>query len=73
MPIRHLLEQSAFGPEEVRAITEAFDRLCTKMGLLDRSDPLVETVATAVMMIAETGVKDTAHIEQQAFARLRGI
>ncbi len=72
MPIRYLLEQSSFGPDEVKTIISGFDRLCARMQLVDRTDPLMEIVAKAVLTVARDGVRDPATIERRAMALLIG-
>ena len=44
MPIRRLLKDAAFGPEEVTTIHTAFEGACKALGLTDRSDPVVEMI-----------------------------
>ena len=70
MPIKHLLEGSVFGPEEIKEIVVAFDGACTELGLVDRADQLVEKVAVAVIGEAERGARGE-QIQIRALAILR--
>jgi hypothetical protein len=48
MPIRALLENaypSAFGPEDIAALAAGFEAALSKLGLVDRKDPMTMTVA----------------------------
>ena len=70
MPITHLLQISAFGPEEVREIISAFDGACLALGLTDRTDLLIERVALAVIGAAERGARGKDQIQRRALAIL---
>jgi hypothetical protein len=42
MPIYRLLQNSAFEPEHIQAMEQAFEETLAQLGLVDRADPLVE-------------------------------
>jgi len=71
MPIRRLLKNAAFGPEEVAAISAAFEGACKALGLTDRTNPVVETVAMAVLRAAEVGGGTAEQIQQRALIVLQ--
>jgi len=72
MPIVALLrDQTAFTPEEVSALTAAFEDTCRDLGLADRADPLVELVAKKVIKIALTGERDPVRLKDLAIAAIR--
>jgi hypothetical protein len=59
MPIHGLVRQEAvFSPEEVSAITKAFESALQRMGLVNRSDLVAETVARKIIDLARTGERD---------------
>jgi hypothetical protein len=59
MPIYGLVRQEAvFSPEEVSAITKAFEAALQRMGLVNRSDLVAETVARKIIDLARTGERD---------------
>ena len=59
MPIYGLIRQEvAFSPEEVSAITKAFEAALQRLGLVNRSDPVAETVARKIIELARTGERD---------------
>ncbi len=62
MPIRQLLERSAFPPEEVERIAAAYEAALRKLGLVDRNDPVTEIVAKKVIQLARAGITDRAEI-----------
>jgi len=66
MPIRRLLKNTALGPEEVATVSAAFEGACKALGLTDRTNPVAETVATAVLRAAEVGGGTAEQIQQRA-------
>ena len=61
MPVRALLEnddRSAFGPEDIANLTAAFEAALSKIGLVDRKDPMTMTVAKLIIELAKNGERD---------------
>ena len=58
MPINPLLQGSAFGPEDIKVMSTAFDGALNALGLMDRADPLNELVAKKIIEIAKTGERN---------------
>jgi hypothetical protein len=59
MPIYGLVRQEAvFSPEEVSVITKAFEAALQNLGLVNRSDPVAETVARKIIDLARMGERD---------------
>ena len=59
MPIRPMLEDSnVFSPDDVVAITAAFEDTLRTLGLDDRTDPAVTMVAERMVAVAMTGQRD---------------
>jgi hypothetical protein len=61
MPIRALLENaypSAFGPEDIAALAAGFEAALSKLGLVDRKDPMTMTVAKLIIELAKNGERD---------------
>jgi len=53
--IYRLLQNSAFGPEEVSRMTAAYEDVLRALGLANRTDPITEIVAKKIIEIAQTG------------------
>lgn len=70
MAIYRIFEKSAFEPEDVRRMSEAYEDALLRLELKDRNDPLTEIVARLIIEIAQTGEKDPARICTLALARL---
>jgi hypothetical protein len=72
MAIYRLLEKSALGPEEIKRMTEAYERALVLLDLKDRNDPLTESIAKLIVEAAQTGEKDPETICRNALRRLAG-
>jgi hypothetical protein len=69
--IYRILQKSAFGPEDTKRMSDAYERALEVLELKDRDDPLTETIAKLIIEIAQTGEKDPKTICAQALSRLR--
>jgi hypothetical protein len=59
VPIRLLLQNEAvFTPEDIAALTTAFDGALSDLGLADRDDPIVRLVAKRIIELAKKGELD---------------
>jgi hypothetical protein len=67
MPIRPLLESeaAAFGPEDLKALTSAFEASLVALRLADRTDPAVLLVAKRVIALAKTGDRDPIRLRDE--------
>ena len=66
MAIYRLIANGTFGPEEIQAMTAAYEAALIDLGLVDRDDPITEIVATAILTITSTGEHDPATIKDRA-------
>jgi hypothetical protein len=60
VPIRALLEKhyrSAFGPEDIANLAAAFEAALSKLGLVDRKDPVTMTVAKLIIEVRKVGAR----------------
>jgi hypothetical protein len=65
MPLRQYLgTDSSFAPEDLTRIGEAFSVALNTLGLNDRSDPLVETVARRIIRAAMAGERDPVRLAE---------
>jgi hypothetical protein len=70
MAIYRLLQNSAFGPEEIQRMTTAYEEALRVLGLTDRADPMTEILAKKIIEIAQTGERDPVRIRAQAVAAI---
>jgi hypothetical protein len=71
MAIYRILQRSAFEPEDIRRIAEAYELALRELRLHNHDDPLTETVAQCIIESAQTGEKDPRLICARALERLR--
>jgi hypothetical protein len=55
MPIHSLLRDGVFSPEDITALTTAFEETLSALGLVDRNDPVVTMVAKRIIELAKYG------------------
>ena len=70
MPIRRLLKDAKFEPDEVAVLTRAFELALSALYLVDRDDPVCEIVARKVIEIGTNGIHDPREIAEAAVRRL---
>jgi hypothetical protein len=71
MAIYRLLQNSAFEPEDIRRMTDAYERALMLLHLEDRrDDPQTETVAQYIIEVAQTGEKEPDFICARALQRM---
>ena len=58
MAMYRLLQQTAFTPEQISPMVAAYEECLRVLKLADRSDPITEMVAKAIIEIAQTGERD---------------
>ena len=55
VPIRRLLENHVFGPDEITVLTAAFEDTLRALRLADRADPATEIIAKTIIELAQQG------------------
>ena len=66
MPIRPLLRDGHFTPEDIAVLTGAFEQIVSALHLSDRTDndPTVTLVAERIIQLAPQGERDPAALRQ---------
>ena len=70
MAIYRLLQNSAFGLDNIGRMVAAYESALKQLGLRAGVSPLNETIAQYVIEIAQTGEKDPAQMCRAAIERL---
>ena len=70
MAIHRLLENSAFGPEEIEAIVIAYEKALSVLALKNGDDPATRIVAKKIIKVAQTAERDPEQICQRAIEEL---
>jgi len=65
MTIHRLLENEAFGPDEIEVLTTAFEQALRALGLADRSAPATEIVARRIIEFAQRGERDPDRLQER--------
>jgi len=71
MPITRLLQSTKFGPDEIEIMTKAFDQALRSLSVVDRNDPLTESLARKIIEIGATSIRDPVEIARMAVKNLR--
>ena len=71
MAIYRLLQNTAFGPEHIAVMTEAFEDVCRELGLAEREDPLRDIVARAIIDCAQKGERDAIRLRECAHEAIK--
>lgn len=66
MPIRPLLRDGHFTPEDIAVLTLVFDEVLKDLRLVDRTDPVVNMVAKQIIDLARHGERDPKVLKDAA-------
>jgi hypothetical protein len=66
VPIRRLLENHVFGPDEITVLTAAFEDTLRTLRLADRADPATEIIAKEIIELAQQGERDPVRLRERA-------
>ena len=70
MAIYRLIANGAFGPDEIEAMTAAYESALIELSIIDRNDPLTELIAKSIVNVAATGERDSLVIMERALNAL---
>jgi len=51
------------GPEELKLLTDAYERTLITLSVKERNDPMTEFIAKKIIEIGQTGLKDPAKFQ----------
>lgn len=71
MPIRALIGDASFTPEQIFALNKAFNDALAELKLTDRQDPLAEIVAKKIIELAKQGERDPQRLCELALKDIR--
>jgi hypothetical protein len=66
MAIYRLLKNRAFGPDEIKVLTTAYEEALRTLRLKDRADPATEMIAKKIIELAQRGERDPARLREHA-------
>jgi len=66
MPITRLLQDTAFGPDEIAVLVAAYEDALRALSLVNRSDLATEMVAKKIIELAKQGERDPVRLRERA-------
>ena len=70
MAIYRLIANGSFGPDEIEAMTAAYEGALIDLRLTDRDDPITEIIAKSIVNVTATGERDPVQIKERAINAL---
>jgi hypothetical protein len=70
MTISRLLQYAPLGPDDIFCLVAAYEQTLHALGLKPRSDPITRLVASKIIEIAQTGVRDSGQLARIAIEEL---
>jgi hypothetical protein len=70
MAIYQLIANGSFGPDEIEAMTAAYEGALIDLRLPDRDDPITELIAKSMFNVTATGERDPVLIKERAINAL---
>jgi integrase len=69
--IYRLLQNSAFGPEDIERLSAAYEEALRLLELLDRTDAATQIIARRIIQAAQSGAREPSEICRLAIKDLR--
>ena len=69
MPIVGQLQNEAFAPDDIAKLTTAFESCLRELGLNDRDDPLVLSVAAEIIRLGKQGMRDPDQLRHSVMSK----
>jgi hypothetical protein len=70
MAIYRLIANGSFGPDEIKAMTDAYEGALIDLHLTNRDDPITELIAKSIVNVTATGERDPVVIKERAINAL---
>ena len=71
MAIYKLIASGSYGPDDINAMTAAYESALVEIRSVDRDDPLTEILAKSILTVTATGERDPEKIKERALRALR--
>jgi hypothetical protein len=70
MTIYRLIANGSFGPDEIEAMTAAYEAALVEVGVTNRTDPITEIIAKSIVTVTATGERNPREIVRRALNAL---
>jgi hypothetical protein len=71
MTIHRLLNNTTFGPEEIKRLVTAYEQTLRALCLTNRVDPITRLVAEKIIAVGRLGIEDPAEISKLVLKELQ--
>ena len=71
MPIRQILDNSAFNPEETALLRSVFEDTLRALNLSDRADPITTLITKKIIELASHGERDASRLRESVINSFR--
>ena len=71
VPISAFLQEGVFSPDDITALTTAFEESLSALGLVDRNDPAVLMVAKRIIELAKHGERNPTRLRDFAVSQFQ--
>ena len=73
MAIYRTFQNMPLSPDDIGRLSTAYEATLTALGLSNRSDPITELVASKIIEIGQTGVRDPLQISTLAIQAIQAL
>ncbi len=73
MPIYEILKGGAPGPRHIDAMDQAFEAVCSGLGMTSHDDPLRDVVVRKIIECAQRGEHDPDHLSLVVLSALQRL
>ena len=73
MPIYEILKGGAFEPKHIEAMGQAFEAVCSGLGMTSHDDPLRDLVARKIIECAQRGEQDHERLARVVLSALQRL
>jgi hypothetical protein len=70
MAIHKLIANGAFGPDEIRVMSDAYETALVVLQLGNSDDPIAELIAKSIINVSAAGERDSAQMAERAINAL---
>jgi hypothetical protein len=70
MAIYRMIADGSFGPDEIEAMTLAYEGALLDLRLNNRDDPITEIIARTIVSVTATGERNPTRIKERAINAL---
>jgi hypothetical protein len=73
LAIHRLLEDTAFGPEDIKTMTTAFEAALKTLRVADSTSPMAELIGKNIVDVARRGERDPARLLEKALGPIKAV